>query len=98
MTSNAGTDLIAKLFADPESAPDAAGLAEVLRPELLKVFKPAFLGRVSLVPYFPLSADIIRRIVAMQLDRIGKRLWESYRATMSWSDDLVEGIARRLYR
>ena len=95
MTSNAGTDLIAKLFADPESAPDAAGLAEALRPELLKVFKPAFLGRVSLVPYFPLSADIIRRIVAMQLDRIRKRLWESYRATMSWSDDLVEEIAKR---
>ena len=55
MTSNAGTDLITKLFADPETAPDAAGLAEALRPELAKFFKPAFLGRVTLVPYFPLS-------------------------------------------
>ena len=55
MTSNAGTDLINKLCADPETAPDAAGLAEALRPELLKFFKPAFLGRVTLVPYFPLS-------------------------------------------
>src|SRR6201999_1391822 len=45
MTSNAGTDLIAKLFADPETAPDAAGLAEALHPELLKYFRPAFLGR-----------------------------------------------------
>jgi type VI secretion system protein VasG len=95
MTSNAGTDLIAKLFADPESAPDAAGLAEALRPELLKVFKPAFLGRVSLVPYFPLSPDIIRRIVGMQLERIRKRVWESYRATMSWPQELVDEIARR---
>ena len=95
MTSNAGTDLIAKLFADPESAPDAAGLAEALRPELLKVFKPAFLGRVSLVPYFPLSPDIIRRIVEMQLDRIRKRVWDSYRATMTWPAELVDEIARR---
>ena len=58
LTSNAGTDLITKLFADPETAPDAAALAEALRPELLKYFKPAFLGRVTLVPYFPLSDDV----------------------------------------
>src|SRR4029077_5579687 len=71
MTSNAGTDLISKLCADPETAPDAAGLAEALRPELLKIFKPAFLGRVTLVPYFPLSDEIIRSIVELQLGRIG---------------------------
>ena len=70
MTSNAGTDLIAKLFADPETAPDAAGLAEALRPELMKHFKPAFLGRVTLVPYFPLPRDIIAQIVKLQLERI----------------------------
>jgi len=51
MTSNAGTELINQLFADPETAPDTAALAEALRPELMKVFKPAFLGRVTLVPY-----------------------------------------------
>ena len=95
MTSNAGTDLITKLFADPESAPDAAGLTEALRPELLKVFKPAFLGRVSLVPYFPLPAEIIRRIVVMQLERIGRRLWDSYRATLQWPQDVVDAIAGR---
>ena len=95
MTSNAGTDLIAKLFADPDSAPDATGLAEALRPELAKFFKPAFLGRVSLVPYFPLSPAIIRRIVDMQLERIRKRVWESYRATMSWQPELADEIAKR---
>ena len=68
MTSNAGTDLITKLFADPETAPDAAGLAEALRPELMKHFKPAFLGRVTLVPYFPLAEDVIRQIVVLQLE------------------------------
>ncbi|MFH5926829.1 type VI secretion system ATPase TssH [Roseomonas xinghualingensis] len=95
MTSNAGTDLIAKLFADPETAPDAAGLAEALRPELSKYFKPAFLGRVTLVPYFPLPDSIIRQIVAMQLGRIRARVQESYRARFDWDPALVETIATR---
>ena len=95
MTSNAGTDLITKLFADPETAPDAAGLAEALRPELAKFFKPAFLGRVTLVPYFPLSDAIIRQIVVMQLERIRARVLESYRATFDWTPELVDTIAAR---
>ncbi len=95
MTSNAGTDLIAKLFADPETAPDAAGLADALRPELMKYFKPAFLGRVTLVPYFPLSEEIIRKIVALQLNRIAARVREAYRARFEYDHELVETIARR---
>ncbi len=95
MTSNAGTDLIAKLFADPETAPDAAGLADALRPELAKYFKPAFLGRVTIVPYFPLPDAIIRQIVAMQLRRIQARVHDSYRASFEWDPVLVETIAAR---
>ena len=95
MTSNAGTDLIAKLFADPETAPDAAGLGEALRPELLKYFKPAFLGRVQVVPYFPLSDDIIRRITVLQLNRLKRRVWDSYRANFDYDPALVESIAAR---
>jgi type VI secretion system protein VasG len=95
MTSNAGTDLIAKLFADPQTAPDPAGLGEALRPELLKSFKPAFLGRVQVVPYLPLADDIIRRITALQLKRVQKRVWESYRAAFAYEPALVETIAAR---
>jgi type VI secretion system protein VasG len=95
MTSNAGTDLIAKLFADPETAPDAAGLREALMPELMKHFKPAFLGRVNLVPYFPLSEEIIRQIVVLQLARIARRVREAYKAAFEYDHELVETIARR---
>ena len=95
MTSNAGTDLIASLCADPETSPDPKGLAEALRPELLKIFKPAFLGRLTLVPYFPLSEDIIRQIVALQLRRIQKRVTENYKAQFAWDPALVQGIAQR---
>ncbi|HEX7389065.1 MAG TPA: type VI secretion system ATPase TssH [Acidiphilium sp.] len=95
MTSNAGTDLIDKLFADPDTAPDAAGLAEALRPELMKYFKPAFLGRVTLVPYFPLSDSVIRQIVGLQLNRIARRVRESYKASFDYAPELVETIAAR---
>jgi type VI secretion system protein VasG len=95
MTSNAGTDLITKLFADPETAPDAAGLADALRPELMKYFRPAFLGRVTLVPYFPLSDAIIRQIVDLQLGRIRRRVWDSYRAGFDYDPSVAETIAAR---
>ncbi|WP_158927898.1 type VI secretion system ATPase TssH [Acidisphaera sp. S103] len=95
MTSNAGTDLITRLCADPETAPDAAGLADALMPELMKHFKPAFLGRVTLVPYFPLAPDIIRQIVGLQLGRVRQRVRESYQADFIWDEQLVDTIAER---
>jgi len=95
MTSNAGTDLIMKLCADPTTAPDAAGLAEALHPELLKTFKPAFLGRLTMVPYFPLSDVTMRKIVELQLGRIRRRVAENHRAEFAYGPELVAGIAAR---
>jgi type VI secretion system protein VasG len=95
MTSNAGTDTIHKLCADPETMPDAAGLAEALRPELLKTFKPAFLGRVTMVPYFPLGDAIMRQIVELQLKRIARRVAENYKAEFTYDPGLPDGIAQR---
>jgi type VI secretion system protein VasG len=95
MTSNAAHELIAKLFADPETAPDAAALGEALGPELMKYFKPAFLGRVTLVPYLPLSEAVIRQIVELQLERIRRRVYDSYRAGFEYEPTLVETIAAR---
>jgi type VI secretion system protein VasG len=95
MTSNAGYELIGKLFADPETAPDAAALGEALGPELMKHFKPAFLGRVTLVPYLPLSDAVIRQIVELQLGRIRRRVYDSYRAGFEYEPALVQTIAAR---
>ena len=95
VTSNAGTDLIHRLCDDPATRVSAEELQEALRPELLKTFKPAFLGRCSIVPYFPLADDIIRKIVELQLNRIRKRYLEVYRASLSWDEALVDEIASR---
>jgi type VI secretion system protein VasG len=95
MTSNAGTDTIHKLCADPDTMPDPAGLSEALRPDLLKVFKPAFLGRVTMVPYFPLAENVMRQIIELQLGRVARRVRENYRAKFAWSQELVASIAAR---
>jgi type VI secretion system protein VasG len=95
MTSNAGTDLVMRLCGDPETRPEPAALAEALHPELLKTFKPAFLGRVTLVPYFPLADDAMRRIVVLQLERIARRVMENHRAAFRYDPELVAGIAGR---
>ncbi len=95
MTTNAGTDTIMSLLADPETMPDADGLAQALKPELLKTFKPAFLGRITILPYFPLSDEVIRGIVGLKLNKIVKRVEENYSAKMEYGPEIVDAIASR---
>lgn len=95
MTSNAGTELIMRLCADPETTPDPDGMSQALHAELLKTFKPAFLGRVSLVPYYPLGDEVMRKIVELQLGRIARRVEENHRASFRYDPELVAGVAAR---
>ena len=95
MTSNAAADLIVKLCADPDTMPEPSVLATALRPELTKFFKDAFLGRVTLVPYLPLSDATIRSVVELQLGRIRKRVFDAYEAAFEYDPALVETIASR---
>jgi type VI secretion system protein VasG len=95
MTSNTGSDRIMKLCADPETRPEPAALVEVLGPELRQVFKPAFLGRLIVVPYYPIGDESLRRIVRLKLGQIGQRMQESHRVPFTYSDELVSAIVGR---
>ncbi|HYO62034.1 MAG TPA: type VI secretion system ATPase TssH [Pyrinomonadaceae bacterium] len=95
LTSNTGTDTMMKLCADPDTRPEPEGLVEAVRPELLKVFKPALLGRMVVVPYYPIADDVMRQIIRLQLGRIGARLRENHGAEFSYDDAVVEEIAAR---
>jgi type VI secretion system protein VasG len=97
MTSNAGTDTVMKLCADPATRPDAAGLAEALHGDLLKVFKPAFLGRLTVLPYFPLSDEVLRSICELKLRSIGRRLEAAYKASFGWEADVVKAVVDRCH-
>ena len=89
MTSNVGTDTTMRLFEDPDTAPSIDGLAKALKDDLLKVFKPAFLGRLNLIPYLPLDDDKLALITKLQLARIQQRLQQHYRAEFSYCDEVI---------
>jgi type VI secretion system protein VasG len=95
MTTNAGTDTIMSLCADAETAPDPEGLTKATHEELLKTFKPAFLGRLDLVPYYPLAEEVMKQIAELKLGKIRARVRDSYRADFSYSPDLVQEITDR---
>ena len=95
LTSNLGTDTIMKVCADEETMPDWQGLGDMLRPELLKRFKPAFLGRMKVVPYYPITDKNMRLIVKLKLNRIAKRMKENRNVAFTYEDALIENIASR---
>ena len=80
----------------PESAwPDTAALEDAVRPALYKAFKPAFLGRLKVVPFHPISDDALERIIRLKLDRIKARVLANHRAAFEYDTALVEAVLAR---
>ncbi len=94
LTSNLGTAAIAEACAGGRR-PDAEDLLDRVRPELITHFKPALLGRLVVVPYYPLGDDQIRDIVRLKLTRVQERFWDHRRAELTYDPALVEAIAGR---
>ena len=97
LTSNAGSDLIMDMCADPELMPEIEGINKALRDPLLKIFPAALLGRLVTIPYYPLSPDMIGKITVLQLNRIKKRVIESHNVPFEYSDAVVEEIVNRCH-
>ncbi|HOS98053.1 MAG TPA: AAA family ATPase, partial [Deltaproteobacteria bacterium] len=95
LTSNVGTDTIMKACADEETRPGPEALVDLIRPELVKVFKPAFLGRLKVVPFYPITDEIMRLITKLKLNRIRKRMMANSKVAFEFGDEIVESIARR---
>jgi len=95
LTTNAATDTLAKLTADKETMPDADGLALAIKPELNKIFKPAFLGRMMIVPYFPVRDEALKKIILLKLGKIQRRIQENHKITMVCDDAVIEEVAKR---
>ncbi len=95
LTSNAATDTLMKLTADPETMPNEDGLLLAMKPELNKIFKPAFLGRMIVVPYFPVRDENLKKIIKLKLGKIVRRLKETHRVEMTYDEALLDEIAGR---
>ena len=95
LTSNVGTDLIMSMTRDPELMPEPEGIAKALREPLLKVFPAALLGRLVVIPYYPLSDEMLANIVRLQLGRIARRVNEHHRIPFTYDDEAVQLIVSR---
>jgi type VI secretion system protein VasG len=95
LTSNAATETLMKLTADPETMPDTAGMVKALKPELDKIFKPAFLGRLMIIPYFPVRDEALKQIIRLKLGKIQRRIAESHRICLDYDDLLLNEVAGR---
>ena len=93
MTTNAASSGISQYFGKDDINEEE--LLNKIRPELLEDFRPAFLGRSTIVPYFPLSRDVLRKIIAINLDKIKNRLQETYKAELLFSNEVLEFLLKK---
>ncbi|MDR3299012.1 MAG: type VI secretion system ATPase TssH [Candidatus Accumulibacter sp.] len=92
LTSNVGSELICGFCDDPDLTPSQDALAQALQPELRKVFPAAFLGRLDIVPYLPLAADALTRIVHLHLKKVINRMRVQHDIAFEVDDAVVEHI------
>ncbi len=95
LTTNAASGEMMKLCADPETAPTSNALVTAIKPELNKVFQPAFLGRMVVIPYYPVRDEVLRRIITLKLNKIKRRIQENHRIALDWGDPLLDAVAAR---
>ena len=95
MTSNAGTETIMKLAEDPETMPEGEALNKLIHEDLLKVFKPAFLGRATLLPYLPLNESVLQEISQIQLAKVAARIHDSYKVACEFDQSVLSSIVSR---
>ncbi|MCU7849561.1 MAG: type VI secretion system ATPase TssH [Candidatus Thiodiazotropha sp. (ex Lucinoma kastoroae)] len=95
LTSNVGTEMIDNLCKDPELMPETEAIAASLRDPLLKVFPAALLGRLVVIPYYPLSDEILAKVVRLQLGRIETRIQENHGIPLTYDDEVIKLIISR---
>ena len=95
LTTNVGSELIMDLCQDEVLKPTVEGLQKALREPLLKVFPAALLGRIQTIPYYPLSQEMLEKIVELQLNRVVKRIYANHEIELTYSKDVLEHIVAR---
>ena len=95
LTTNVGDNAICDLCEDEDHLPDMAALEEAVRPAMMKVFPAALLGRISIVPYYPLGKKALYNIIDLKLAKVVKRVKENYKAELTYTDNVRNEIIRR---
>ncbi|MBC7405270.1 MAG: type VI secretion system ATPase TssH [Cytophaga sp.] len=97
LTSNVASSLMmqACLNKETKDLPTPAMLEEQIRPQLMKSFKPAFLGRLKVIPFYPIADEVLVQIIGLKLARIQKRININHKAEFTYDDALVDAVLAR---
>ncbi len=95
LTSNAAQDVIINMCKDPDLMPSAEGLEKAMRLPLTKVFPDALLNRLVVLPYYPISKDMLKMIIGLNLKKVERRIADNYKIPFTYSADVPELIAKR---
>ncbi|HET6609847.1 MAG TPA: type VI secretion system ATPase TssH, partial [Rhodopila sp.] len=87
--------LVMSMCGDPELMPEIDEIAKALREPLLKVFPPALLGRLIVIPYLPLGDEVMSKIIRLQLGRVAKRVTERHGVPFTFTDAVVDLVRSR---
>ncbi len=86
-----------KLTADPETMPSREGMVKAIKPELNKIFKPAFLGRLVIIPYYPIRDEALKKIIRLKLAKISRRIEEDHKIALNFDEALVDEVGVALH-
>ena len=97
LTSNASQEVISNMCKDPELLPDAEALERSMRPHLVKVFPDALLNRLVVVPFYPISKEMLRQIIGLNLKRVEKRIKENHKVPFTFDAAVPDAHCDALY-
>ncbi len=95
LTTNAGTEHVARLCQNPDNLPEPESIARDLRQPLLEIFPPALLGRLVTIPYYPLSDAMLKAITRLQLGRIKTRIESTHKVPFDYDEAVVDLVVSR---
>ncbi len=98
LTTNVGTDEMMSLCADPELMPSGEAVEQAMHEAMLKVFPPALLGRIVTIPYYPLSQEVMSKIIGLKLGKVARRLKSGYGTELVWGEDLTRYVMEQAKR
>ena len=92
LTSNLGYQTIVEYAERPQEINDQ------LYQELAAFFKPALLARMEIVPYLPLSKEVLTDIIKGKLSKLENTLNKKFGAEVIFDDEVSEQIINRATR
>jgi type VI secretion system protein VasG len=95
LTSNAAQDIVVNMCKDPDLMPSAEGLEKAMRGPLTKVFPDALLNRLLVVPYYPISKEVLQRIIKLNLSRVERRVLENQKVPFTYDQAVLDLIGKR---